>query len=146
MNAHVDLHAETLRRPRPVVSDATRAKMAAAKRGRRIDAVHRARIATALRRWWHSEPDAHLRGVARLLTAEQAADYRTLRAVGDFSKAEALVKVGRPDLIGWRPAAKLPRRVWRSLTAAERRSYHSAWAEANSWQDGLVAIGRGDLI
>ena len=62
---------------------------------------HRAKIAAAIRRRNASlEPWQKRRGFRRLLSDEEAEDYRHLRWRHHYTEAEALVPVGREDLVG----------------------------------------------
>lgn len=82
--------------PRAPVSDETRARMRAAKLGRKHTAEHNARIAEAMRRSW---VEAGHRDIFKQMTVEQQEDYRILRSKGGFSRAEALRSIGRADLV-----------------------------------------------
>lgn len=62
---------------------------------------HRAKIAAAIRRRNASlEPWQKRRGFRRFMSDEEAEDYRHLRWRHHYTESEALVAVGREDLVG----------------------------------------------
>ena len=78
----------------------TRAKMRAAKVGVAKSPECKARIAESLRRWHaEREPWQRRRGWRKYLSDEEAADLTLLRSQLGYSLAEALVAVGRGDLV-----------------------------------------------
>lgn len=78
-------------------SPETRARMRAAKIGRRHTSEHNAAISASLK----GNPKLKTpRGVLRFLSLEEREDYRVLRKKGCFSQQETLAKIGRFDLIG----------------------------------------------
>ena len=72
-----------------------------APRGKPKTPEHRAKIAAAIRQRNASlEPWQRRRGFRRLLSDEEAEDYRHLRWRHHYTESEALVAVGREDLVG----------------------------------------------
>lgn len=150
MNAHsFDFMAEEALtapvKPRRIVSAETRAKQSEAARRRQRTPEERARISAGLRQHY-GEPDSRLKGLYRVLTPEEAGDFRILRSVGKYSVREALVMTGRRDLLNYEPTPQPPRKVYRMLSSDERLAFWNVWREAESWEHGLVLIGRGDLL
>lgn len=69
--------------------------------GKKYSKEHRLKIAEGMRRHWESQPEGwqRRRGVLRLLTDREAADFSFLRHQHHYAEAEALVAVGRGDLV-----------------------------------------------
>lgn len=151
MNAHApDSWQPTYRRarsePRGPISEETRERMRTAARARARTPAHGVAISDGLRkRNAACAPEERRRGVGRAMTDEEHRDFRTLRGTG-YGLAEALVAIGRPDLIDYRPTPRPPRRIYRTLTVDEKRALWRVWREATSWQHALELIGRGDLL
>lgn len=78
-----------------------REKLSAAKLGRVYSSEHRAAISAGMRRHWEGKPEGRQRrrGVRRLLSDREAADFTLLRARLGYSEEEALRAVGRSDLV-----------------------------------------------
>lgn len=151
MNAHalIDGHssfglAPTARLPRQI-SEETREKMRAAARARVRPPETAAAISEGLRQW-HAQPESKLRGFARVMTDGEWEDYRVLRNKGRYSVREALVMVGRRDLLNYRPTPMPPRRLYCQLSPDERRAYWLVWNDAESWQHAMDLIGRADVL
>lgn len=150
MNAHsldftLDETVVPLPKPRKPVSAETRAKMSEAAKRRLRTPETAAKIGEGLRQFY-GEPDSRQKGLFRVLTAGEAADFRTLRNAGRYSVREALVMVGRCDLLHYRPTPLPPRQIYRLLSSEERVALWGVWHEAESWQHGLELIKRADLI
>lgn len=126
-------------------TEETRQKHRLSKLGRRHSLDHRAALASGVRNWY-ADPISRRRGVLRVMSDREIADYRTLRGRGQFSQAEALMMVGRGDLLSYRPTPMPPRSIYRRLSPTERLAFWRVWDKANDWVQGLELIGRFDLI
>lgn len=73
-----------------------KAKLRAAKLGRKHTPQHNARIAEAMRRSW---VETGHRDIFTSMSIEEHGNYRILRGKGGFSRTEALRAIQREDLI-----------------------------------------------
>ncbi|PJN94760.1 hypothetical protein CNY89_12565 [Amaricoccus sp. HAR-UPW-R2A-40] len=83
--------------PRAPISDETRAKLCAARAGFKWSAESKARLAETQRRWFAEH--GWKRGIFKHMTAQERADYLTLKKAGQCTRAEALRSIGRADLV-----------------------------------------------
>lgn len=79
------------------LSESHRAALRAARAGFKWSDEHKARMAETQRRWFAEH--GWKRGIFKHMSAQERADYLTLRKSGRYTRGEALDVLGRLDLL-----------------------------------------------